>query len=199
MIRVVLTGGIGSGKTTVANVFKTLGVPIYIADDQAKQLMLRSKVIRRKLITLFGEDAYTKEGLNKPYLSKAIFNDKELLKKINAIVHPKVAKHFEKWVAKQNTEYVIKEAAIVFENGSYKNYDYIITIIAPREIRLQRVLKRDNSTKSKVEAIMKNQWEDDKKIKLSHFVIENINLDSMQKQVFDIHKKLLKPINADEI
>ncbi len=192
MIKVVLTGGIGSGKTTVAKLFKELGVPIYIADDEAKKLMIRSKVIRRKLTNLFGEQAYTKEGLNKPYLSKAIFNDKSLLQKMNAIVHPRVGKHYQKWLLKEDTSYTIKEAAIVFENGTYKNYDVVITVTAPKEVRLERVLKRDNATKEKVEAIMRNQWNDTDKIKLSHFVIDNITLDSTKEQVLKIHEKLIK-------
>lgn len=192
MIEVVLTGGIGSGKTTVAKVFKDIGIPVYIADDEAKKLMLRSKIIRRKLIHLFGNEAYTEEGLNKPYLSKAIFNDKSLLQKMNAIVHPKVGKHYKKWLLKQKSLYTIKEAAIVFENGTYKNYNFIITVTAPKTIRLERVLKRDNSTKDKVEAIMRNQWNDTDKVKLAHFVINNITLDSTRMQVLEIHKKLIK-------
>ncbi len=192
MITVVLTGGIGSGKTTVINMFKSLGVPIYIADDEARSLMLRSKVIRRKLISLFGEQAYTNEGLNKPYLSKAIFNDKSLLQKMNTIVHPKVGKHYKRWLLKQDSPYIIKEVAIVFENGTHKNYDFIITVTAPIETRIKRVIKRDNSTKEKVAAIMRNQWDDKDKIKLSHFVIKNITLENTEKQVIAIHKKLTK-------
>jgi len=191
MIEVVLTGGIGSGKTTVTKFFKDLDIPVYIADDEAKKLMLRSKIIRRKLISLFGEEAYTGDGLNKPYLSKAIFNDKLLLQKMNAIVHPRVGRHYQKWLLKQDSPYTIKEVAIVFENGTYKNYDYIIAVTAPEKERLKRVIKRDITTRNKVEAIMKNQWSDADKIKLSHFVIHNITLDSIKTQVNKIHEKLL--------
>ncbi len=191
MITVGLTGGIGSGKTTVAKAFEALGIPIYIADEQAKALMVKSKVIKRKLIALFGEEAYINNQLNKPFLSKAIFNNKSLLEQMNAIVHPRVGRHFEKWVAKQSAPYVIKEAAILFENGSYKHYDYIITVTASKSVRIERVMQRDNTTKEKVLSIMKNQWEDVEKIKHSHFVIENNNLETTKKQVLSIHKALI--------
>ena len=187
-----LTGGIGSGKTTVANFFKDLGVPIYIADTEAKALMNRSKVIKRKLLKLFGEQAYVDNKLNKPFIASQIFSNKALLKQMNAIVHPKVAKHFSNWVEKQKAAYVISEAAIIFENGSYKKYDNIITVVAPEEIRLNRVLKRDESSKEKVKAIMKNQWTDKQKTELSDFVITNTDLEDTKHQVGKIHKQLLK-------
>lgn len=187
-----LTGGIGSGKTTVAKYFEELGVPVYIADSEAKALMNRSKVIRRKLIALFGNEAYVENTLNRPFIAQQIFNDKKLLNAMNAIVHPKVASHFKRWVNKQDSPYVISEAAILFENGSYKKYDFIITVTAPENIRLQRVIKRDNSNKQKVEAIMANQWSDEEKIKRSDFVIENIDLEQTKIQVRKIHKKILK-------
>jgi len=197
MITVGLTGGIGSGKTTVAMAFKALGVPVYIADDEAKSLMNRSKVIRRKLVKVFGEEAYIDNTLNRPFLAAAIFNNKDLLKQMNAIVHPKVAKHFLKWKAKQKAPYTISEVAILFENGTYKNYDYIITVTAPEKDRINRVIKRDNSTKKKIQAIINNQWKDQEKISLSDFVITNVDLKQTQKQVLRIHKilnkKALKP------
>ncbi|WP_375242025.1 dephospho-CoA kinase [Lacinutrix sp.] len=192
MITVGLTGGIGSGKTTVARAFEALGIPIYIADDEAKRLMNTSKVIKRKLIALFGELAYVNNTLNRPYLAKTIFNDKALLEQMNAIVHPKVGNHFKKWKKKQKAPYVIKEAAILFENGSYKNYDYIITVIAPEKERIARVMKRDHASKEKVEAIIANQWKDEIKSSLSDFVIVNTNLDSTKEAVLKTHKKLLK-------
>jgi dephospho-CoA kinase len=192
MITVGLTGGIGSGKTTVAKAFEALGIPIYIADDEAKLLMNTSKVIKRKLIALFGDLAYLDNALNRPYLAKAIFNNKMLLEQMNAIVHPKVGKHFEKWKNKQNAPYVIKEAAILFENGSYKNYNYIITVTAPEKERIARVLKRDNASVEKVKAIIANQWEDELKVRLSDFVIVNTNLKNTHEAVLKTHKKLLK-------
>ncbi|MDO6597192.1 dephospho-CoA kinase [Oceanihabitans sp. 2_MG-2023] len=189
-----LTGGIGSGKTTVAKEFNKLGVPIYIADDEAKKLMNRSKVIKRKLIALFGEDAYKNEKLNRPYLAKLIFNDESLLKKMNAIVHPKVAQHFKRWLKKQDAPYIIKEVAILFENGSYKHCDYIITVTAAIDTRMERLLKRDNTTVSKIEAIMNNQWKDEEKIALSQYVIYNDILEDTIFQVQKTHNELLKSI-----
>ena len=189
-----LTGGIGSGKTTVANMFHALGVPVYIADEEAKKIMASSKIIKRKLISLFGEDAYINGILNKSFIAKTIFNDKAYLEKMNAIIHPKVGIHFKKWVLKQQSPYVIKEAAILFENGSYKQCDYVITVTAPKELKIKRLLNRDNTTLEKIEAIMKNQWNDEEKTKLSNFVIDNSQLEKTKKQVAKIHKKILENI-----
>lgn len=195
MIIVGLTGGIGSGKTTVAKAFNKLGIPIYIADDEAKKLIKRSKIIKRKLIQLFGEKAYINDKLNKPFIADTIFNDKVYLEKMNAIIHPRVAKHFQKWVLKQEAPYVIKEVAILFENGGYKQCDFVITVTAPKALKIKRLLKRDNTTEAKIEAIMKNQLSDDEKAKRSHFIIENIELQSTKKQVLKIHKAIIKTLN----
>jgi len=193
MILIVgLTGGIGSGKTTVAKMFIDLGIPVFIADEEAKYLMRNSKVIKRKLTALFGEKVYKDGVLNKAFISKKIFSDKELLKQMNAIIHPKVAKRFKRWVSKQKTPYVLSEAAILFENGSYKKYDYIITVTASKADKIERVIKRDASTKEHVMRIMTNQWSDEDKIKRSNYVIHNIELDDTRKQVQEIHNQLLK-------
>ena len=193
-----LTGGIGSGKTTVAKQFEKLGVPIYIADEEAKKLMNKSKVIKRKLKALFGEEAYLDERLNRPFLAKKIFNDKDYLLQMNAIVHPKVARHFTKWLAKQNAAYIIKEVAILFENESYKDCDFIITVTATIENRIERLLKRDQTTISKIQSIMNNQWTDEKKVKLSHFVINNNTIEHTIKQVQDVHNQLLKSSSSSK-
>jgi len=190
MIVVGLTGGIGSGKTTVAKLFATYGVPIYIADEEAKLLMNRSKVIRRKLTELFGKRAYLKSGLNRNHLAKKIFNDKTLLDQMNAIVHPKVASHFKRWLRRQNTSYVIKEAAIIFEHNNQSKYDYIITVVADKKERINRVLSRPNMTKNRVLSIMNNQLSDAEKVKKSDFVILNNSLSETKQQVHEIHKKL---------
>lgn len=194
MIIVGLTGGIGSGKTTVAKQFELLGVPIYIADEEAKKLMTRSKIIKRKLIELFGSEVYIKNQLNKPFIADIIFKDKGYLQKMNAIVHPRVASHFKNWLAKQSAPYVIKEVAILFENGGDQYCDYIITVVAPIEMRISRLINRDKTTQDKIEAIIKNQWTDEQKVKLSHFVINNTDITTTKNQVILVHNQLLKAL-----
>lgn len=191
MIVVGLTGGIGSGKTTVAKQFNALGIPVYIADDEAKKLMNRSKIIKRKLIQLFGEQAYINNELNRPFLADKIFNNELNLEKMNAIVHPKVASHFKRWLKKQKAPFVLKESAILFENGAYNECDYIITVTAPEKLRIERLLKRDDTSLEKIQAIMKNQWNDEKKIEKSDFVIINTNLDETIRQVQLTHNKIV--------
>jgi dephospho-CoA kinase len=185
-----LTGGIGSGKTTVAQLFSELGVPIYIADTEAKKLMNSSKVIRRKLVALLGEDAYSGTKLNRKFVADKIFNDKFLLDAVNAVIHPKVAAHFKKWVSKQKATYVIKEAAILFENGSYKDCDMVILVTAPKQMRINRVMARDNTSKAEIEQRMNNQWSDEKKLKLADIIIENIDLKTTKNKVEAIHNLL---------
>lgn len=187
-----LTGGIGSGKTTVARMFENLGVPVYIADKEAKQLMNTSSILRQKLTKLLGEEAYTETELNRPFIASKIFNNKQLLQKMNAIVHPEVRKHFQNWVKQQNTIYVIKEAAIIFEEQMQSQYDKIILVTADKQERIKRVLKRDETTEQKIKAIMENQLDDSEKIKLADYVIENNNLKETHVQVETLHKILLK-------
>ncbi len=192
MLVVGLTGGIGSGKTTVASMFKQQGVPVYIADIEAKKLTNKSKIIHRKLTALLGDKTYKNGTLNKKYVAKKIFSNPELLAQVNAIIHPKVAQHFKRWLKKQKGAYVIKEAAILFESGSYKNCDKIILVTAPKEERIKRVMQRDNSSRDEVLERMKNQWNDEKKQKLADFIIENVNLKSTQEKVLEIHTILSK-------
>ena len=189
-----LTGGIGSGKTTVARFFNELGVPIYIADDEAQKLMTESPLLKRELIALFGPKVYDNGQLNKVLISESIFSNKATLKAMNNIVHPVVALHFNKWLNLQETPYVIKEAAIFFENGSYKSLDAIITVVAPEEFRIKRVMSRDLKPLKQIKAIMNNQWSDKKKIKMSDFVVENTNLKQTKLLVKEIHEKLLKKL-----
>lgn len=194
MTVVGLTGGIGSGKTTVAKQFMALGIPVYIADEEAKKLMRKSKIIKRKLIQLFGDKAYVNDALNKPFIADIIFNDSSYLEKMNTIIHPRVAKHFKKWAEKQTATYVIKEVAILFENDGHKHCDYVITVTAPIDLRIERLLKRDKTTKRKIKAIMKNQWSDEDKVKLSDFVINNTSLENTKIQTIKVHKQILKRV-----
>ena len=195
MLVVGLTGGIGSGKTTIGKYFESLGIPIYIADKEAKALMNRSKVIRRKLIELFGESAYIDGQLNRSFLASKIFNDQTLLAKMNAIVHPKVASHFKRWLKKQDSPYVIKEAAIIFENNLEHQYDCIIVVVADENLRIKRVIKRDNASAQKVASIIRNQLPDKEKIRKSDFVIYNNDLKEAKLQATDIHNLILRKIN----
>jgi len=191
MMIVGLTGGIGSGKTTVAKLFKKLGIPVYNSDKEAKKLMRTSAKLRSAIIALLGEGAYTDKKLNRAYIAAKVFKDKELLHQLNQIVHPVVRNHFKRWVKKQTSPYCIQEAAIIFENGSQDNYDHIILITAPEKIRIQRVMERDDSTKEAIVNRMKNQLTDTEKTKLAHFIIENIALKETKKQVKITHGKLL--------
>jgi dephospho-CoA kinase len=185
-----LTGGMGSGKTTVANMFRELGVPVYIADDEAKRLSNNSSVIKKKLIKLLGNATYSDGELNRKFIADIIFTDPVLLKKVNAIIHPKVASHFKKWVGTQAGNYCIKEAAILFENGGYKDCYLTILVTAPKEIRIGRILSRDNISLEEIEKRMSNQWPDEEKIKLADIIIENTDLEKTQKQVEKIHATL---------
>ena len=187
-----LTGGIGSGKTTILSMFLDLGVPVYIADVEAKKLTNTSKVIRKKIIALLGENSYLKTEINKKYVADMIFNDNELLKKVNKIIHSKVANHFKKWVDKQNGLYCIKETAILFETASYKLCDYTILITSPKEERIKRLKKRDQLTRKEIENRMNNQWSDIEKSQLADAVIENALLKNTQKKVEEVHLLLLK-------
>lgn len=191
MVIVGLTGGIGSGKTTIGKCFASYGIPVYIADIEAKALMNRSKVIKKKLITLFGASAYKDGQLNTSYLASKIFTDKTLLSQMNAIVHPKVATHFKRWLKKQDAPYIVKEVAIIFENNLENQYNYIITVVADEELRIARVIKRDAATRKKVTSIIKNQLPDEQKIEKSDFVIVNNDLDVAIKEVRAIHTAIL--------
>jgi len=186
-----LTGGIGSGKSTVAGYFSQLGVPVYISDEQAKILM-KTKTLKKQIISLLGEEAYNGEELNRKSIADKVFNNSDLLGQLNAIVHPAVKNNFIAWKKKQDYPYVIQETAILFENGSDANYDKIILVTAPEEIRIDRVVKRDAIDAIEVQERMANQWADEEKAKKSDFIINNINLTLTLQKVHEIHKKLLK-------
>lgn len=194
MIKVGLTGGIGSGKSTVAKMFIDLGIPVYFSDDNAKRLMATSKVVKRKLIKEFGKKTFVNGVLNKPYLANIIFNNKAKLQAINAIVHPSVGNSFKRWVGKQKSNYVIQENAILFESNKQDDFDVIITVTAPKEIRIARVVERDNIHKEQVLSRINNQLLDSEKIKQSDFIVENLELKDTKAQVKAIHQKILKRV-----
>ncbi|WP_111708380.1 dephospho-CoA kinase [Lutibacter citreus] len=181
-----LTGGIGSGKTTVLKLFKQLGYDTYIADDEAKKLMNSDKELISDIKLLFGAEAYKENKLNRPHIAAIVFEDKEKLGKLNKIVHPKVKQHFINFVKASSAKFVIYESAILFESGTYKQCDYIITVIANLNERLERIAKRDGISKKQIMARMKNQLDDEFKIKKSHFVIDNSDIIDAKSQVLTI-------------
>ena len=191
MIKIGLTGGMGSGKSTVARMFRDLGIPVYNSDERAKELMRTSKKIRKKIIDLLGESSYHGDELDRSYIAKKVFQDKPLLAKLNSIVHPAVRKDFLKWADTQESEYVLQETALLFENNAQKLYDKTILVTAPQELRLERLLKRDESSKEELLARMDNQLEDDAKIKLANFIIENIDLQKTLLKVGEVHHAIL--------
>lgn len=190
MMLVGLTGGIGSGKSTVAEMFRDLDVPVYDSDLEAKQLMVTSMEMRQSILDLFGDEAYKGESLNRKYIADQVFKNTELLKKLNGIVHPAVRKHFLEWMEQQSAPYVIQETALIFENGVQDQYDATILVTAPLNVRLERVMKRDNMTEQAVMDRMKNQMDDNQKIDLAQFCIENVDLDTTRERVNKLHHKL---------
>lgn len=187
-----LTGGIGSGKTTVAGFFQELSIPVYIADDAGKRLMNTSAEIRKKILDIFGEDAYEGDTPNRKYIASKVFNDAGMLKKLNGIIHPAVEADFSEWLKRQSAAYVIYEAAILFETGSYKKCDFSILVTAPQKLRIERLQKRDNSSAAEIKQRMDNQWSDEKKTALADFIIKNDELEQTRLQVEHIHDKILK-------
>jgi dephospho-CoA kinase len=186
-----LTGGIGSGKSRVVSVFIALGVPCYITDQAAKKIMVNNAMVKEQILDLFGEKAFDQNGLNRTYLGELVFKDSRKLKALNAIVHPAVAQDFSEWVSQQNYPYIIKEVAILYETGGYKTVDQSLLITAPKEVRLQRAIQRDQSTKEEVLARMNNQWEDEQRLPLASHVIENLTWKDTEKEVKRLHKYFL--------
>lgn len=197
MVKIIgLTGGIGSGKTTVANYINSFGIPVYIADDEARKIT-HSAIITEAIKSTFGDAVFENEILNREKLAKIVFNDPEKLEKLNKIVHPAVKKHFEQWLLQhKNVPCVIYEAAILFESGSYKNCDFIITVTAPIELRIQRVMERDKTTRKLVLKRINAQWTDEQRISKSDFVIENTSIKTTKLEIVKILKILKIRQNA---
>jgi dephospho-CoA kinase len=192
-LRVGVTGGIGSGKTTVCRIFEELGIPVYFADERAKALMVNSKPLVKKIKALFGEQAYLPDGsLDRKLIAGLVFHDATLLHKLNAIVHPAVMKDGEKWHNRQlKAPYTLKESAILFEIGSQGFYDKTILVFAPNELRLQRTMKRDGLTREAVEARMSKQLDDKKKMQMADYVLINDGEQLLLPQIVALHRQLL--------
>ncbi|MFN4027097.1 MULTISPECIES: dephospho-CoA kinase [Flavobacterium] len=185
-----LTGGIGSGKTLVAKYIQSKGIPVYIADEEAKKLMDTPEIVET-IANTFGNEIVDGDRVNRQQLAQLVFESPEKLQKLNAIIHPKVKQHFENWLKSQhNHPFIVKEAAILFESGSYRFCDKIITVTAPLSVRLQRVMQRDRVTEEQVLARMNNQWSDEDKAALSDFVVQNISIEDTKSQVDNILKTL---------
>ena len=186
-----LTGGIGSGKTTIANYIKSLGIPVYIADDEAKKL-LTDDAIQKKIKDAFGETIFVNNILSKEKLSNIVFNDPDKLKKLNSIIHPAVKAHFKEWLEDyKKVPMIVKEAAILFETGSDQDCDAVITVVAPIKTRIERVENRDNISKQDVLNRIKNQWTDEMRLEKSDYSIENNDLTKAFQQVDEILKKIV--------
>ncbi len=191
MIRVGLTGGIGSGKTIVGNIFSMLGVPVFSADNEAKLLLGTNRSVRSRLISIFGPDIYLpNQTIDRKKFASIIFNDQYLLKQVNEIVHPEVHRAFYEWSEKQKAPFVLYEAAILFETGHYRNMDYTILVVADENVRLRRVVQRDSHTEGQVRERMISQWNDEQKMKLTNFIIQNNGRELIIPQVLEIIKTI---------
>ena len=193
-LHIGLTGGIGSGKSTVAKVFETLGIPVYYADDRSKSILQNNPSVKEKIVKEWGESVLdTKGSIDKKALAGLVFSQSEELKKLNAILHPLVALDYQFWLSQQlDVPYIIKEAAILIESGSYKNCDKIIMVVAPEDIAISRVMARDAVSAEQVKQRIANQMPVEEKIKFAHFIIHNDNQQMLIPQVRDIHHKLEK-------
>ncbi len=191
MLRVGLTGGIGSGKSTVADIFSVLGIPVFKADLVTRQLMEEDEILRTSIKKEFGEEAYINNTLNRKYLASIVFNDAFQLEKLNAITHPAVIDAAQKWMQQQTTAYVIKEAALMFESASAAGVDLIIGVYAPQHIRIKRVMDRDGVTRQDVLARIDKQIDEEIKMKLCDFVLVNDEQQLLIPQVLELHEKLI--------
>lgn len=191
MKRVGVTGGIGSGKTTVCKVFEVFGTPVYYADDRAKSLMEQDAQLASAIAEAFGEDIYKDGTLQREELSKRVFNNERELAKLNALVHPAVAKDFQRWCEGQSAPYVIKEAALIYEAGSDKLLDKVIVVTTDEPLRIQRIMQRDNVDREAVLARMRNQLPQAEKVKRADFVIDNNGSALVLPQALSIHQALL--------
>jgi len=192
MFLVGITGGIGSGKTTVCKIFEVLGVPVYYADERAKWLLNNDTTVKEKVVALLGNDAYSNGELNRPLIAEKVFADKNLLEEYNSIVHPAVAEDTLTWSSQHLDEpYVLKEAALLVETGSYLNLDKLIVVTAPEKIRIERVMQRDELSEAAVMARIKNQMPESEKVKLADFVIVNDGTQSLIEQVKNIHQEIM--------
>ncbi len=195
MLKVGLTGGIGSGKSYVSKIFRELGIPVYDADSRAKALMISDEV-REKVIDTFGPESYLNDSLNRSYLAEKVFKDETELAKLNSIVHPAVREDHTHWHAEQQAPYTLREAAILYESGAFEDCDYVIVVTAPEDLRIKRVMERDGVEEEAVRARMKNQWAEEEKVKRADFILSNDEGQALLPAVVEIHEKLIELAQA---
>ncbi|MBL0359205.1 MAG: dephospho-CoA kinase [Chitinophagaceae bacterium] len=191
MLRVGITGGIGSGKSTVARIFEVMGIPVYYADDASKKLMNEDESLKQTIQQHFGSDTYSNGILNRKHLSSLVFNNAEKLALLNSIVHPATIKDAEEWMMKQTSPYAIKEAALIFESGAQEHLDKVIGVYAPTAVRINRVMQRDHINRDEVISRMNNQVPDEIKMRLCDYVIANDEQELLTPQVLKLHEQLL--------
>ena len=192
MLKIGLTGGLGSGKSTVAYIFEVLGIPVYYADAASKRLMNEDAKVKEAVQNAFGKEVYPEGKLDRKYLAEIVFNDEKKLALLNSIVHPATLLDAAEWMNKQTAPYTIKEAALIFESGSHKFLDYVIGVKAPLELRLQRAMKRDNIAHDEAMSRIEKQMDEEEKIRLCDFVITNDGQQMVIPQILALHQKILQ-------
>jgi dephospho-CoA kinase len=197
MLKIGLTGNIGSGKTTVSKIFEILGIPVFYADDAAKNVMVNDEILIDGIKAAFGEQSYFNDGaLNRKHIADIVFNDPVKLAKLNSLVHPATFRAFDAWVKEiKDVPYVLKEAALLFESDSYKLCDYTVMVQAPLEIRIKRVMQRDGLSKAEIENRDSNQFTEEKKTKLANYIIVNDDKQLVIPQVLEMHGKILSLVH----
>ena len=195
MKRIGLTGGIGSGKSFVANILENMGFPVYYSDLQSKELTKSNPSIKTGLISLFGEEVYSDDELNTQLVATKIFQNEGIRQKVNELIHPIVRKDFDNWAMNQKSALVFNEAAILFETGAYRNFDATILVCAPMKLKINRVMNRENCSEEEVLARMGKQWSDEEKLKLADFIINNDECDPILTQLERVLAKLIDNFN----
>lgn len=190
MLKVGITGGIGSGKSTVAKIFSSLGIPVYDADRAAKRLVLTDLDMRKKIIENFGSESYINGQYNRRYISQIVFNNKQKLDLLNQIIHPATIRDANRWFLTQDAPYALKEAALIFESNSQKHLDYVIGVYAPEEIRIQRTIEREGISADEVKARINKQMDENEKMNLCDYVIDNSGSVSVITQALEVHVNL---------
>ncbi len=192
ILKVGVTGGIGSGKSIVTKVFSLLGIPVLDADSVAKTIMDEDEILKQKIIQLFGKDAYENKKLNRKFIANIVFNDAEKLESLNALIHPATIAAADKWMQLQTASYAIKEAALIFESSAIASLDYVIGVYAPQELRIKRIMERDKISEAEVMNRINKQIDEAIKMRLCDFVIVNDEQQLIISQIIKIHEELIK-------